>query len=131
MSRDPQRLPDYLGHILEAIERIHAYVADVDESGFLASKIIQDAVIRNLEVIGEASRNIEHVHPEFAAAHPDLPLALAKDMRNALAHGYFKVDLGIVWKTICRDLPGLHAQIQDAQADVRDQNTDPLAGQSP
>ena len=70
MSRDPQRLPDYLGHILEAIERIHAYVADVDEVGFLSSKIVQDAVIRNLEVIGEASRNIESVHPEFAAAHP-------------------------------------------------------------
>ena len=90
MSRDPQRLSDCLGHILEAIERIQAYVADVDEVGFLSSKLIQDAVIRNLEVIGEASRNIEHVHPEFAAAHPELPLALANDMRNALAHGYFK-----------------------------------------
>ena len=96
MSRDPQRLPDYLGHILEAIERIHAYVEDVDERGFLSSKIVQDAVIRNLEVIGEASRNIERDHLEFAAAHPELPLALAYDMRNALSHGYFKVDLKIV-----------------------------------
>lgn len=113
MSRDPQRLPDYLGHILEAIERIQAYVADVDEVGFLSSKIIQDAVIRNLEVIGEASRNIERVHPEFAAAHPELPLALANDMRNALAHGYFKVDLEIVWKTIQSNLPDLHAQITE------------------
>ena len=116
MSRDPQRLPDYLGHILEAIERIHSYVEDVDEVGFLSSKIIQDAVIRNLEVIGEASRNIERVHPEFAAAHPELPLALANDMRNALAHGYFKVDLEIVWKTIQRNLPDLHAQITEASA---------------
>jgi len=113
MSRDIQRLPDYLGHILEAIERIQTYVADVDEVGFLASKIIQDAVIRNLEVIGEASRNIERVHPEFAAAHPELPLALANDMRNALAHGYFKVDLEIVWKTIQSNLPDLHAQITE------------------
>lgn len=116
MSRDPQRLPDYLGHILEAIERIRAYVADVDEVGFLSSKIIQDAVIRNLEVIGEASRNIERVHPEFAAAHPELPLALANDMRNALAHGYFKVDLEIVWKTIQGNLPDLHAQITEVSA---------------
>ena len=116
MSRDPQRLPDYLGHILEAIERIQAYVADVDEVGFLSSKLIQDAVIRNLEVIGEASRNIEHVHPEFAAAHPELPLALANDMRNALAHGYFKVDLEIVWKTVQRNLPDLHAQITKVSA---------------
>ena len=116
MSRDPQRLPDYLGHILEAIERIQAYVADVDEVGFLSSKLIQDAVIRNLEVIGEASRNIEHVHPEFAAAHPELPLAFANDMRNALAHGYFKVDLEIVWKTVQRNLPDLHAQITEVSA---------------
>ena len=116
MSRDPQRLPDYLGHILEAIERIHSYVEDVDEVGFLSSKIIQDAVIRNLEVIGEASRNIERVHPEFAAAHPELPLALANDMRNALAHGYFKVDLEIAWKTIQGNLPDLHAQISEVSA---------------
>jgi uncharacterized protein with HEPN domain len=116
MSRDPPRLPDYLGHILEAIERIHSYVEDVDEVGFLSSKIIQDAVIRNLEVIGEASRNIERAHPEFAAAHPELPLALANDMRNALAHGYFKVDLEIVWKTIQGNLPDLHAQITEVSA---------------
>jgi len=113
MSRDPQRLPDYLGHILEAIERIQQYVDDLDEVGFLNSKLVQDAVIRNLEVIGEASRNIERVHPEFAAAHPELPLALANDMRNALAHGYFKVDLEIVWKTIQSNLPDLHAQITE------------------
>ena len=100
---------DYLEHILEAIERIHSYVEDVDGVSFLSSKIIQDAVIRNLEVIGEASRNIERVHPE-------LPLALANDMRNALAHGYFKVDLEIVWKTIRGDLPNLHAQITEVSA---------------
>ena len=116
MSRDPQRLPDYLGHILEAIERIQHYVDDMDEVGFLNSKLVQDAVIRNLEVIGEASRNIERVHPEFAAAHPELPLALANDMRNALAHGYFKVDLEIVWKTIQSNLPDLHAQITEVSA---------------
>lgn len=122
MSRDPQRLPDYLEHILEAIERIHSYVEDVDEVGFLASKLLQDAVIRNLEVIGEAARNIERANPEFAAAHPELPLALANDMRNALAHGYFKVNLEIVWKTIQNDLPGFHAQISEALASLRDHN---------
>ncbi len=73
-------------------------------------------MIRNLEVIGEASRNIERAHPEFAAAHPELPLALANDMRNALAHGYFKVDLKIVWKTILGDLPDLHAQVTEVSA---------------
>jgi uncharacterized protein with HEPN domain len=122
MSRDPQRLPDYLGHILEAIERIQHYVDAMDEVGFLRSKLVQDAVIRNLEVIGEASRNIERAHPDFAAAHPELPLALANDMRNALPHRYFKVDLGIVWTTIQGNLPDLYAQVQDALASLCNQD---------
>ena len=83
----------------------------MDEAGFHQSEIAQDAVIRNFEVIGEASRNIERSHPEFVAAHPELPLAFAYEMRNALAHGYFKVDFGIVWKTIAADLPLLQKQV--------------------
>jgi uncharacterized protein with HEPN domain len=94
----------------------------MDEVGFLGSKLVQDAVIRNLEVIGEASRNIERAHPDFAAAHPELPLALANDMRNALSHGYFKVDFGIVWTTIQGNLPDLYAQVQDALASLRNQD---------
>jgi len=72
MNRDTQRLRDYLGHILEAIERIQRYVADMEKADYLASQIVQDAVIRNFEVIGEASRNIQRAHPAFAAAHPEL-----------------------------------------------------------
>lgn len=68
-------------------------------------------MIRNLEIIGEASNNIEKHFPEFAHDHPDLPLSIAYQMRNVLAHGYFKVDFEIVWKTICRDLPGLYRQV--------------------
>ncbi len=112
MSRAPQRLPDYLGHILQAIERIQRYTDDMDEVVFLQSEMAQDAVIRNLEVIGEASRNIERDHPEFVAAHPELPLSFAYEMRNALAHGYFKVDLEIVWNTVERDLSNLQHQVQ-------------------
>ena len=73
--------------------------------------MIQDAVIRNFEIIGEASKNVERVAPEFVAAHPDLPLAFAYDMRNLLAHGYYKVDVAGVWKTIERDLPFLQQQV--------------------
>lgn len=83
MTRDPRRLPDYLGHILQAIERIRRYTDHTDEAAFLQGEMLQDAVIRNLEVIGEASRNIEHSHPDFVAAHPELPLAFAYEMRNA------------------------------------------------
>ena len=54
----------------------------------------------------------EEVDRQFAAAHPELPLSFAYEMRNVLSHGYFKVDLGIVWKTIERDLPVLLQQVK-------------------
>ena len=113
MKQDPQRLPDYLNHILEAIERIEEYVSELDEMAFLGNKLVQDAVIRNFEVIGEASNNIEKRFPEFVAAHPELPLTSAYQMRNAVAHGYFQVDFEILWKTIQRDLPGLHTKVEE------------------
>lgn len=65
MSRDPLRLGDYLGHILEAISQIKNYCEDIDEVTFLKNRMIQDAVIRNFEIIGEASKNVERVAPEF------------------------------------------------------------------
>lgn len=111
MGNDKPRLQDYLAHILEAIERILRYTADLDLALFLQSDMAQDAVIRNLEIIGEASHNIELHHPEFALAHPELPLAYAYQMRNAVAHGYFKVDLSIVWNTVQTNLPLLHSQV--------------------
>ena len=106
-----QRLFDYLSHILQAIERIGRYTDGTTEAEFLVSEIAQDAVIRNLEIIGEASHNIELHFPVFSAAHPELPLAFAYQMSNAVAHGYFKVDLEIVWNTIQHDLTGLHARV--------------------
>lgn len=111
-DRAERRLDDYLGHILEAIERIDRYVDGLDERAFLNNQLVQDAVTRNFEIIGEASNNIEKHHPDFAAAHPDLPLSFAYQMRNAIAHGYFKVDYEIVWRTIHRDLPRLYGQVR-------------------
>jgi uncharacterized protein with HEPN domain len=119
MSRDPLRVPDYLEHVLEAIRRIKKYCADTDQAAFLLNQLVQDAVIRNFEIIGEASRNIERVDPQFLVSHPELPLSFAYDMRNVLAHGYFKVDLAVVWKTIERDLPYLEEQVTRAVNDLK------------
>ena len=115
---DPLRLGDYLGHILDAIKQIQNYCEDIDEVTFHSNRLIQDAVIRNFEIIGEASKNVERVAPEFVAAHPELPLAFAYDMRNLLAHGYYKVDVNVVWKTIERDLPYLQKQVIQAMLDL-------------
>jgi uncharacterized protein with HEPN domain len=119
MTRDPQRLQDYLSHILEAIERIEEYVLDLDELSFLGNKLVQDAVIRNLVIIGEASNNIEKRFPEFVSAHPELPLSSAYQMRNAVAHGYFRIDYEIIWKTIHNELPGLYSTIEKIQRSDR------------
>lgn len=113
MSKDEQRLADYLAHILQAIERICRYTDQLDEVAFLQNELVQDAVIRNFEIVGEASNNIQKHYPEYAVQHPELPLAFAYQMRNAVAHGYFKVDYEIVWKTIHADLPTLYVQVQN------------------
>lgn len=117
------RVPDYLGHILQAIERIDRYTAEMDEVGFLNSELVQDAVIRNIEIIGEASNNIQRVDTEFAALHDDIPWQVMYTMRNRVSHGYDKVDLEIVWKTIQCDLPTLYQQVREvAQVTTRNNN---------
>lgn len=110
---DSPRLADYLDHILQAIGWIKEYVQGMDEASFVRDRRTQDAVIRNFEIIGEASRNVERRYPEFAEQHPEVPWAVAYEMRNVLAHSYFKVDLAVVWRTIQADLPVLEAQIAE------------------
>lgn len=91
----------------------------MSEVSFLTSQITQDAVIRNFEIIGEASRKIERVAtPEFLTLNSDLPLSFAYDMRNLLTHGYYKVDLEVVWKTIEADLPNLKTLVEKALVDL-------------
>jgi len=109
---DALRIRDYLEHILTAIDRINRYVSMLDEAAFLADEKSQDAVIRNFEVIGEACRNIERYHRDYASIHPEVPWVIAYEMRNALAHGYFLVDMSVVWRTIQADLPSMAVQVQ-------------------
>lgn len=108
---DILRSQDYLEHIVEAIDRIRRYVDDMAELTFLDDEKTQDAVVRNFEILGEAAHNVELHHAAFAAAHPEVPWALMYTMRNRVAHGYFKVDYELVWKTIHADLPDLRAQV--------------------
>ena len=117
MISDSQRIDDLLLHIVSAIDRIENYT-ESGEAEFLATEMVQDPVIRNLEIIGEASRGIQKRFPEFTAKHSDLPLRNAYEMRNALAHGYFKTDLTVVWKTIESDLPMLRARIESIQKEL-------------
>lgn len=115
MSRgDPLRVRDYLEHIAEAIDNIREYTAGMDAAAYLTDRKTQDAVVHNFEVIGEACNNVIRHHSEFAAAHLEIPWNIAYEMRNALAHGYFKIDQDVVWRTIEVDLPGLTKAVNTA-----------------
>jgi uncharacterized protein with HEPN domain len=90
--------------ILEAIDKIERYTQDMDFSGWLEDEKTVDAVIRNIEVIGEAS---SHLPDEVLQRYKDIPWRLMKGIRNILAHEYFGVDLEIIWKTVKEDLPAI------------------------
>jgi uncharacterized protein with HEPN domain len=112
------RLPDYFGHIAQAIDKIQRYVADMDRAKFLTDEKTQDAVYRNFEIIGEASRNISEAHPEFIKQHPEMALSDAYKQRNKIAHGYFEVDSDAIWNTTVEDLPVLKQQILDVMKEL-------------
>lgn len=103
----PDRHEQYLEHIVAAIEKVKSYTSSLDKAGFLADEKTQDAVIRNLEMIGEAARRILDEHPEFAARYAGVPWKRIYAMRNRLSHGYFEINLEIVWETVRQSLPEL------------------------
>jgi|HubBroStandDraft_1064217.scaffolds.fasta_scaffold402374_2 uncharacterized protein with HEPN domain len=110
--KHPERVEDYLEHIALAIERAMAYVEQFDSVEALhRNQQAQDAVIRNIEIIGEAASRVQREQPEFVRAHPELPWIEMRGMRNKMIHNYFDVSLEIVWNTIRDDLPRLKQQI--------------------
>jgi uncharacterized protein with HEPN domain len=117
VKKSDLRITDYLDHMLEAIGRIERYTLGMTSDAFTANSLVQDAAIRNLEIIGEAARNVERHDADFAARHADVPWEEMYLMRNRVSHGYFSVDASVVWRTIARDLPVLKQQI----AKIREQ----------
>ncbi|MFI0400854.1 MAG: DUF86 domain-containing protein [Thiolinea sp.] len=106
------RTPDYLKHIIDAIQQIETYTADMMLEAFMEGRLTLDAVVRNIEIVGEAARNITEHDPLFAAEHPEIPWDAMYTMRNRLSHGYFSVDARVVWQTVQQDLPELKHQIR-------------------
>ncbi|OGH39335.1 MAG: hypothetical protein A3B44_02125 [Candidatus Levybacteria bacterium RIFCSPLOWO2_01_FULL_38_21] len=99
----------FLKHILESIEAINQYSKDLSEETFLKSSEKQDAIIRRLEIIGEAVKNLPD---EYKKKHPDVEWGRAMGTRNILIHHYFGVDLEIVWDTVTKSLPQFKKQIK-------------------
>ena len=83
--RHPERLEDYLGHIAEAIARATGYIRSLpDFEAFEKNPQVQDAVVRNIEIIGEAVAHITHMAPHFIGQHSELPWAQMRGMRNVV-----------------------------------------------
>lgn len=107
----PKRDPDLLMEdILAAVRKIERYTSGMDEELFRQDDKTVDAVVRNLEIIGEATR---HLPEDFLARHPDVPWRQIAGMRNRLVHEYFGVDLDLIWQVIRQHLPQLQARLED------------------
>jgi uncharacterized protein with HEPN domain len=114
MSKHPERAQDYLEHIPEAIERIQRYTAGKSASDFRSDTLLQDGVLRNRDIIGEAAHRLLTDSPEYAARHPEIPLAKIYGTRNRITHAYEEVDIEIVWNLVVNDVPALQPKIAAA-----------------
>ena len=107
MSIKDDRL--YLQHILEAIEKVERYIGSAEYRGFASDEIIADAVIRQLEVIGEACTKLSE---KFRLEAFEIPFRDIIDMMNTLIHNYAGVSLRIVWETCQKNLPELKLLVE-------------------
>ncbi|MBU4534253.1 MAG: DUF86 domain-containing protein [Euryarchaeota archaeon] len=105
----------FLEDILESIQFIDQYICDLDYSDFINDRKTFDAVLRNLEVIGEAAKNISD---QVKSSNDNINWKGMAGMRDKLIHGYFGVDPEIVWETIKNRLPEIKTQIQDLLKDM-------------
>ena len=111
------RLPDYLEHIQQAAIDARSFVDGLAKEDFLADKRTQQAVIMSLIIIGEAATKIMDGYTAFTQAHSEVPWRSMRNMRNCMAHGYFDINLDIVWDTVQEWLPELLKQLPSVLQD--------------
>ena len=122
------RLPDYLDHIQQAATDARSFVEGMAKDDFLADKRTQQAVIMSLIVIGEAASvtdgaaEVMDGYVEFTQAHADVPWRSMRNMRNRMAHGYFDINLDVVWETVQEWLPALLQQLPAVRQDADDED---------
>jgi uncharacterized protein with HEPN domain len=101
------RLGDYLNHIRQAATDAISFVEGLSKEEFLEDRRTQQAVVMSLIIIGEASTKIMDQSPDFTAINAQIPWRSMRGMRNRIAHGYFDINLDVVWDTIQSALPDL------------------------
>ena len=107
------RLTDYLTQMAEGCRDALAFAEGMTREEFHADLRTQRAVVMSLMIVGEAAARLVARHPDFVRAHSDIPWSGIRGMRNRIAHGYFDIDLDIVWQTVQAELPGLVARLED------------------
>jgi uncharacterized protein with HEPN domain len=105
------RLADYLDHLRQAATDACSFVSGLSKDDFLADRRTQQAVIMSLIILGEAATKVMDGHAGFAAVHPEVPWRSMRGMRNRIAHGYFDINLDVVWETVQTALPALLKQL--------------------
>lgn len=105
----------YLHHILDAISKIEEYINKINSEAFLKNTLIQDGVIRQIEIIGEATKNLSE---NTRSKNSKIPWKDLAGMRDKLIHGYFGVDIEAVWDTAIKDIPALKSNIEKILKDL-------------
>jgi uncharacterized protein with HEPN domain len=114
------RARDFLLHMIDALDQIAEYTTGISEEQFLSSRLIQDAVVRNIGIVGEAAKQLYDVAPEFSEKHPEIPFVQVYGMRNRVIHGYASVNPVTVWGVVLTDAPELRRQIAAILEALRD-----------
>ncbi|CAI2407803.1 Protein of uncharacterised function DUF86 [Serratia liquefaciens] len=116
------RLGDYLDHMMQAASDACSFVEGVCQVDFLDDKLTQQAVIMSLIIIGEAASKVMDNNEQFTQQHPEVPWRSMRGMRNRIAHGYFDINLDVVWATVQTALPELLIQLQALRRDAEGKN---------
>ena len=119
------RLPDYIDHIEQAAADVRSFLEGLTKDDFLADKRTQQAVTMSLIIIGEAATKVMESYALFTQAHPEVPwhnMRGMRGMRNRMAHGYFDIDLNVVWSTAKEWLPELLEQLPTVHQDAKGEN---------